>query len=267
LAYGLNEGAAAVLYMSGRLMELPLGVFIFAVATVFFPQMARARSAGKKEVYRERFLSGMTLVLAVSIPAGIGLALLAKPILVALFEWRAFGANEVLRTAPLVAIYGLGLPFYSVATFATRGLHADKEMRAPVRVAVICLFANLALALSLMFWLGEKGLALANISAALVQAVLLLRILKDRHPDLDFRSLMLPFFKILTAGLGMGLFCGFLLTGIEGLGLEPKLASLLVVFGLVPAGVVIYGFCLMALRFEGMEELVQLFRRVLKQAD
>jgi putative peptidoglycan lipid II flippase len=247
LAYGLNEGAAAVLYMSGRLMELPLGVFIFAVATVFFPQMARARSAGKKEVYRERFLSGMTLVLAVSIPAGIGLALLAKPI--------------------LVAIYGLGLPFYSVATFATRGLHADKEMRAPVRVAVICLFANLALALSLMFWLGEKGLALANISAALVQAVLLLRILKDRHPDLDFRSLMLPFFKILTAGLGMGLFCGFLLTGIEGLGLEPKLASLLVVFGLVPAGVVIYGFCLMALRFEGMEELVQLFRRVLKQAD
>lgn len=267
LAYWLNEGAAAVLYMSGRLMELPLGVFIFAVVTVFFPQMARARSAGETAVFKERFLSGMTMVLAVSIPAGIGLILLAKPILVTLFEWRAFGASDVLRTAPLVAIYGCGLPFYAVATFATRGLHADKDMRAPVRVAFVCLLVNLILALALMFWLGEKGLALANIAAAAIQSVLLLRDLKQRHPSLNYHSLLMPLFKILTAGVVMGLFCFMLSGSVEGLSLDSKPASLLVVCLLVPGGVLVYGLALMLLRYEGMGELSQLLRRIGKKTD
>ena len=264
LAFGLNEGAAAVLYMSGRLMELPLGVFIFAVVTVFFPQMARARAADKPAVFNERFLSGMILVLAVSVPAGMGLLVLAKPILATLFEWQAFGAGDVLRTAPLVAIYGLGLPFYSVATFATRGLHADKEMRAPVRVAVICLFANLLLALALMFWMGEQGLALANVLAALIQSVLLLRALKERHPQLHLRTLVLPLFKIVLAAGIMGLVC-YLFKGLPAhLGLEPKVAAITVVFLLVPGGVVLYGLALMALRFEGMDELSALLRRFIQ---
>jgi putative peptidoglycan lipid II flippase len=209
----------------------------------------------------------MTMVLAVSIPAGIGLSLLAKPILVTLFEWRAFGASDVLRTAPLVAIYGLGLPFYAVATFATRGLHADKEMRAPVRVAVICLFANLLLALALMFWMGEQGLALANIAAAAIQSVLLLRDLKQRHPGLDYHSLLIPLFKILTAGVVMGLFCFILSVPVEGLSLDSKPASLLAVCLLVPGGVLVYGLALMLLRFEGMGELSQLVCRMGKKTD
>ena len=265
LAYGLNEGAAAVLYMSGRLMELPLGIFIFAVATVFFPQMARARALGETVRFNERFLSGMTLVLAVSIPAGIGLLVLAKPILTTLFEWQAFGAGDVVRTAPLVAIYGLGLPFYSVATFATRGLHADKEMRAPVRVAVICLFANLLLALALMFWIGEQGLALANILAALIQSILLLRALKVRHPELQLQTLAMPLLKILLAAGAMAWMCLLLRAVPVQMGFEPKLASLVVVAVLVPLGVAIYGLALMALRFEGMAELTALLRRFTKK--
>lgn len=267
LAFGLNEGAAAVLYMSGRLMELPLGIFVFAVVTVFFPQMARARSAGQGDVFNARFLTGIILVLAISVPAGIGLLVLAKPILSTLFEWQAFGATDVLRTAPLVAIYGLGLPFYSVATFATRGLHADKEMRAPVRVAIICLFANLLIALCLMFWLGEQGLAWANGLAALLQSYLLLRCLKQRHPKLDLISLGRPLLKIIAAGCLMGLFC-YCLQGLPARFLsDPKLASLLTVLVLVPGGVVVYGTSLLVLRFEGMAELGQLIRRLGKKAD
>ena len=267
LAFGLNEGAAAVLYMSGRLMELPLGIFVFAVVTVFFPQMARARAAGRGHIFNERFLSGMILVLSVSIPAGIGLAVLANPILVALFQWQAFEVNDVLRTAPLVAIYGLGLPFYSLATFATRGLYADKEMRAPVRIAVVCLLVNLVLALALMSWIGEQGLAWANVIAALIQSVLLLNGIRHRHSSLKLQTLYLPVVKIILSGILMGLFC-LLLRGVPaGMGLDSKSASFVVVLLLIPGGVLVYGLCLMALRFEGMRDLGDLLRRLLKKAD
>lgn len=267
LAYGLNEGAAAVLYMSGRLMELPLGVFVFAVVTVFFPQMARAQAAREVDVYHERFLSGMILVLAISVPAGIGLMVLAKPILTALFQWQAFGAGDVLRTAPLVAIYGLGLPFYSAATLATRGLHADKEMRAPVRIAGVCLFANLVLALALMFWLGEQGLAWANVLAALIQSVLLVRVIKQRHSGLRLQTLALPLVKIILAGIVMGFFCLLLRDFPFSMGMDSKSASLVAVLLLVPGGVLVYGLCLIALRFEGMAEFGTFLRRVLKKAN
>ena len=137
-------------------------------------------------------------------------------------------------------------------------------MRAPVRVAVICLFANLLLALALMFWMGEQGLALANVLAALIQSVLLLRALKERHPQLYLRTLTLPLFKIVLAAGIMGLFC-YLFKGLPAhLGLEPKLAAITVVFLLVPGGVVLYGLALMALRFEGMDELSALLRRFIQ---
>ena len=100
------------------------------------------------------FLKGLRLVVGISLPAGIGLFVLGEPIIELLFFWGAFEQADVLATVPLLAIYGLGLPFYSAATFATRGLHASKDMRTPVRVAAYCLLINLFFGLLLMqFWL------------------------------------------------------------------------------------------------------------------
>jgi putative peptidoglycan lipid II flippase len=131
LAYSLDESAVSVLYLASRLMELPLGVFTIAVATVFFPLLAKALSAGDEVGFSEAFLRGMRLILGISVPAGIGLITLGEPILECLFLWGAFERADVLATVPLLAIYGFGLPFYSAATFATRGLHASKDMRTP----------------------------------------------------------------------------------------------------------------------------------------
>jgi putative peptidoglycan lipid II flippase len=42
LAYSLeNEGALSYLFLSARLIELPLGVFALSISTVFFPELSR----------------------------------------------------------------------------------------------------------------------------------------------------------------------------------------------------------------------------------
>ena len=165
LAYSLDESAVSVLYLASRLMELPLGIFTVAVATVFFPLLARSVSEDDDHGFASALTQGMRLVVGISLPAGVGLFILGQPILELLFRWGAFSPQNVTQTIPLIAIYGVGLPFYSAATFATRGLHACKDMKTPVRVAGLCLFVNLISGLVLMQFYGACGLAVGNVLA------------------------------------------------------------------------------------------------------
>lgn len=252
LANSVNEWAVSVLYLASRLMELPLGVFTIAVTTVFFPLLAKSVTNEDVGGFREAFNSGMRLVLAISVPAGIGLCLLGKPIIQVLFEWGAFDRVAVEKTIPVLAIYGVGLPFYSVATFATRALHAMKEMKLPVRVAAICLCVNLVAGLVLMQLWAEIGLALANVLAASVQAGLLLLAVCRARPEVGVHHLTGAVNKIVCAGALMGGFCVIGEYGVSVFDLTVRLESLFVVVGVIPVAAIMY-FC--ALWLLGLDEL------------
>lgn len=261
LAYSLDESAASLLYLSSRLMELPLGIFTVAVATVFFPQLARAQAVGDHPGFAESMSSGMRLVVGISLPAGVGLCVLGQPILDLLFQWGAFNANDVMATIPLIAIYGLGLPFYSAATFATRGLHAGKDMRSPVRVAAWCLVINAMSGLILMQFFGASGLAAANVIAAIVQSVMLwIQLSRDRS-ELAAHRLMRAFGKIIVASIAMGCVCWLVRMGAEQLGLEGKLSAGLIVGLGIPSGAAFYFGLLTLMRFEEMQLIRQLLKR------
>jgi putative peptidoglycan lipid II flippase len=261
LAFGLEESAVSVLYLASRLMELPLGVFTIAVATVFFPALSAACSREDATGFAQAFLQGLRLVVVFSVPAGVGLAVLGGPILETLFLWGAFQAEDVTATLPLLAIYALGLPFYSVATFATRGLHAHKDMRTPVRVAAIALGINLVASLILMQLLGVLGLALANVLSAVGQSLLLWRALAEGRPLIRFAALRPSLLKVLGAGAIMGLGCAALAAILEATLAAPKLVAGLTVLLGVPAGAAAY-FCLLSLlRFEEMDAVRRLLRR------
>lgn len=263
LAYSLDESAVSVLYLASRLMELPLGVFTIAVATVFFPLLAQALSNQDEAAFSAAFLQGLRLVIGISVPAGIGLLVLGEPIIELLFHWGAFEQADVLATVPLLAIYGVGLPLYSAATFATRGLHASKDMRTPVRVAAYCLLINLFSGLVLMQFLGAAGLATANVLAALAQSMLLWRALSVRRPGLSFCALRPALSKVLLAGAAMGLGCAFAWPCLAGFDLGDKLSAAFTVAVCVPGGVLVYFALLYLLRFEELDALKAMLLRYL----
>lgn len=267
LAYSLDDSAVSVLYLASRLMELPLGVFTIAVATVFFPLLAKALSSQDEASFSAIFLQGMRLVLGISLPAGVGLLVLGEPIVEFLFLWGAFDQADVMATVPLLAIYGIGLPLYSAATFATRGLHASKDMRTPVRVAGYCLLINLFSGLLLMQFWGAAGLATANVLAALAQSILLWRALARGRAALSFRALRPALLKVLLAGAGMGASCAFVWPYFALLELGDKVSAALTVAACVPGGVCVYFALLYLLRFEELDELKRILLRYLPRRD
>ena len=266
LAFSLDESSVSVLYLASRLMELPLGVFTISVTTVFFPLLAKALSAGDDRAFCFSFLQGLRLVVGVSLPAAVGLCVLGSPIIDCLFRWGAFKETDVSSTVPLLTIYGFGLPFYSVATFITRGLHASKDMRTPVRIAGYCIIINLLFGLILMQFFGAAGLATATVLAAIVQSYLLWRALASMRDALNIRVLCPEILKVILAGSIMGLACSLLLAVVSVTELSPKLSSALVVAIGVPSGISVYFILLYLFRFKELDAIRSMFARIIPRS-
>ena len=258
LAYTLDESAVSVLYLASRLMELPLGVFTISIVTVFFPLLARAASAQDRASFTDAFNQGARLALAISVPAAVGLVLLADPILGLLFRWGAFEASDVAATVPLLAIYAIGLPFYSIATFATRGLHATKSMHTPARVAALCLLTNAVSGFVLMQSFGAAGLAAGNVLAAILQSLLLWRALVAREPRVGFPALRKALLQIALAATVMGLAVWLASTihmTVAAKTESARISEALLVCIAAPGGAALYFATLGLLRFQDLTGL------------
>ena len=258
LAFSLDDQATGLLYLSSRLVELPLGVFAIAVTTVVFPELSRLSSSGSESGFADTFTRGLRLILMITLPAAVGLILMAQPVLAFLFEWGLFGASDVRAAAPVLMAAAAGLPFFAWSTLLTRAWYARQQMRTPVILAGVNLVLNLVLGLMLMQVFGAVGLALANTLSSLVHCLALQSLLPGK--SLQKPSLRTP--SILVAGLAA--LSLTVLTGlwvIRSLPLEGKAGDLLSVVLVIPLAALVYFAVLWRLRHPDLQGLLSLIKR------
>ena len=145
--------------MAARLVELPLGVFAIAISTVLFPRLAQASSQKDERKYQKSFFIGMRLIGAITLPASLGLFVLADPIIRLLFEWNAFGPEQTQKAVEVLKIATWTIPFYAFSTFLVKAFHSEKDMKRPLHAAVVSLIVNFLLSMFLMEQYGVLGLA------------------------------------------------------------------------------------------------------------
>lgn len=255
LAFSLNESAVSVLTLANRLMEVPQGIFTVSVATVVFPLIATYAARGEMEQLAGAYWKGMRLICIITIPAALGFLLLSEPIVRLIFQHGAFMAEDTRQTAPVLAVFALGLPLYSWVTQSIRGCYAMKDTVTPVRVAALCFGVNLVASIALMRWWGVMGLAWAGNVAIVVQALLLQRALARKVRNLHARVLLPSLGKIAIATVAMGGFVAASLWALRRSALATSLGDLLAVALVIPLAVALYGGVLWALRIEEREEL------------
>jgi putative peptidoglycan lipid II flippase len=239
LAYSLNDSAATLLYLANRQIEVPLGVFTIAIATVIFPELSRLAARGDLDAMRVAFRRGMILTMTLAIPASLGLIILREPVIRLLFERGAFLSSDTRAMMPIMVVFGLGLPFYSYVTLLTRAFHAFKDTATPVRMAGVGFALNLSLSLLLMRTHGTLGLALASNTAIVVQTILLQLMMSRARPGFGYRSIATVVLRQVCAALAMGLALWISWRGLERI-LDPFPASLVAVVVLIPGGAVFY---------------------------
>jgi putative peptidoglycan lipid II flippase len=181
LASFLPVGSVSYLYYADRLVQFPLGVFGIAISTAALPSLSRLAAKGDMEEYDEALSVSLGLTLFISLPAAAGLIGLAGPVIGLLFERGAFTPEAVTATANALVAYSAGLPFIALSRPLVAGFYALEDTRTPVKIAVLCLVANIGLGLLLMRPLAHVGLALAVSASSLLNFLLLYVLLRRRR--------------------------------------------------------------------------------------
>ena len=180
LASLLPEGSVSYLYFADRVNQLPLGVVGVAVGTALLPLISRQIRLGDEGGAVHSQNRALEFALTLTLPAACGLAVLAQPIVVVLFERGAFDPAAAAATSAALAAYAAGLPAYVMIKVFSPGFFARHDTTTPVKVAIGAMVVNLALNLALMPILAHVGIALATALSSWLNVGVLVMILRRR---------------------------------------------------------------------------------------
>jgi putative peptidoglycan lipid II flippase len=176
----LVTGSVSWLYYADRLMEFPTGLLGVALGTILLPSLARHYASRSADEYSRLLDWGLRLTLVLALPAAAALALLALPLTTTLFHYGAFTASDVFATRNAVIAYSVGLTGLILVKVLAPGFYGQQDIRTPVKIGIVTLFATQIMNLTFIWTLKHVGLALAVGIGACLNAALLYRGLRRR---------------------------------------------------------------------------------------
>lgn len=171
----LKTGSVSWLYYADRLMEFPTGVLGVALGTILLPSLSKAYASKDDAEYSQLLDWGLRLTFILAAPAAVALAVLAAPLVIALFHYGKFTGVDVLMTQQALVAYSVGLLGLILVKILAPGFYARQNIKTPVKIAVFTLVTTQLMNLLFVFGLDLKhaGLALAIGLGACINASLL----------------------------------------------------------------------------------------------
>jgi len=244
LASTLPLGSISFLYYADRVNQLPLGVIGVAIGTALLPMLSRQWRGGDAAGALETQNRALEFGALLTVPAAVGIAVLAHPIITVLFERGAFSASDGTATAAAMIAFAAGLPAFVLVKVLQPGFYAREDTSTPVKVAAGAVVLNLVLNLILMQFLAHIGLALATAIASWANGAALAWLLRrDGVFRLDARSLKrLPRILLSAILMGAALFAALELADRAGLAPfgQGTLVGSLALLGFILLSLVVY---------------------------
>lgn len=200
------DGARSWLNCAFRLMQFPIGVFGVAIATVTLPAVSVHHAREDLGAFGRTVEEALRLAFFLTIPAAVGLFVLAPDLIGLIYEHGRFDAEDTLRTAAALRAYSVGLAGYAAIKVLTPCFAALNRPRTPLRVSLVGIAVNLVSNLMLVKVLGwgHAGLAATTSAVALLNFVQLALALRAHVPLGDLRHWL----RLLASVLGGAALCG-----------------------------------------------------------
>lgn len=232
------------------LINAPVAVAT-AMASSTIPSIAASTAAGDRGEIRRKVRGVIKFNMAVAIPAAVGLAVLARPILTLLFpsltQYRDLAANLLVYGSSAVV-------FFALSTITSAVLQSVNQMRLPVIHGAISMVLHVLILYFLLKYtdLGIYALIIGNVSFPVVICALNWR---SVGAALSYRqevqkTFVIPLLSSAIMGLAAKGTYSLLFSWTEKNTLSVAVAVL--------AAVLIYGFCLLRFYCFSRQELYDL---------
>src|ERR1700691_3909402 len=265
----LGDGAIFWLAIAFRLMQLPLGLFGVALGTVTLPLLSRLVVGGQMDAFRSELSRAMRLAFLLTVPATLGLMVLAEPIISVVYQHGKFSAFQAAQAAGALRFYAIGLAGYAALKVLVNAFYALDRRKTPMMVSFLAVALNLLLNWIFTFRLGWgfRGLAFSTGCVATFNFLLLYGLMHRQLGSLESRRMLAMLGKVAIAGAALFAVCAasshWLLADWATQGFWSKLSALL---GTVAAGALVFGGCGAALHIEEIDTLRAAVRRRLGRA-
>lgn len=148
-----------------QFFQLPYGIIAVSVITAMLPRMSRAVHEGQFDSVRGEFSSGVLLVSALMVPAGLLLMVLGPAVTVLIFSWGNMTVDSAVYIGNVLQVFGLALVPFSIFQLLLRVFYSFGDTRTPVFIGAGNTALSIALSVVAYFTLPAEyvvmGLALA----------------------------------------------------------------------------------------------------------
>ncbi len=256
-ASSLAQGSVSWLNYAFRLVQFPIGVFGVAVSIATLPVISRYAALKDMARLKETYVSSLTIAFCLTIPATVGLYLLARPIIALIFQHGHFTALDTMKTAQALAFYSLGLFAYSAVKVMVPVFYALDDTRYPVIGSFLAVVGNVTIILFTIGPLQHRAIALATSAAMTCNFLFLSVVLYRKLGGYSLSYLFGGLGKVMAAAVAMAGWLlvaqHFLVSGWLGDGLFRRA---MVVLFLVASSGALYGLVLYGLKLRELTLVV-----------
>ena len=255
-ASSLQEGSLSWLNYAFRFFQFPVGVFGVAISVATLPLLSRQAALKDFARLKETFTASLILAFSLTIPATVGLVLLADPIIRIIFEHGNFTAADTFKTAEALRFYALGLFAYASVKVMVPVFYAIDDTRYPVVGSFLAVAANILIVLLAIGPLQHKAMALSISGAMTANFLFLGIILYWKLEGLSLSYIATGLGKVLAAAILMGAY--LYIMGILLLGWMQKgfLSEILGLIFFVASSAGVYGIALYLLKLQELTFII-----------
>ena len=200
------EGSVSWLQYAFRLVQLPIGIFGVAIGVAAMPMLAKHSANKNITGLKNTFVSAQVMVLCLSIPAAVGLFMLAEPIIRLIFERGAFTPEDTVATAQALSLYAIGLFAYSSNKILVPAFYAIEKPHFPVIASFLSIVTNIVFINLTIDILQHRAIALSLSVTMIVNFLFLVTILHRKLAGFSIAHLFISSAKIIAATALMAVF-------------------------------------------------------------
>jgi len=264
------DGPVSWLSYAFRFMQLPLGLFGVAMASATLPSIARSVALGQMDEFRRTLSNSLGTVFLLTIPSSVGLMVLGKSIIGAIYQGGRFQLYDTQQTAVALSYYAIGLMGYAALKVLSPAFYALNDARTPMLISLGSIAVNFVMNSLLVGPFGHVGLAFSTSTVALVNFLLLALFMRRRLGRLGGRQLGATVLRVTVASLAMAAVAWLVSESLSRLPLRGLALHLVQVIGAIGLAAMVFYWSCRLLRVEELNEarnaVVGRFARLLRRS-
>jgi putative peptidoglycan lipid II flippase len=174
----LTPGVITRVNAARALYQFPMGVLAISLGVAVFPLLTRYAARNDIINLRDSINRALRLALMEGIASGVGLYILAEPIVKVIYARRNFSPVDAAQAQ----MYVLGMWSYCGYQILTRAFYSLKDTKTPLKVSCVLAVVNLLMLVTMVWipWLGAGAFGLSTTLTFAINACVLIYLLHKR---------------------------------------------------------------------------------------